>query len=161
MSRSREQRPIVTLRDADGATLEEQLPALVRALETGEAGARWAKTEEERRAGIRQDRWEELKKEAHAELAYQRNAERLHDELARRDAAAAMIAYADEVTAHAGGLQGDDAEAALGRAGWIRRHAERTSPLGGPLRVLEVTTCSHQELQPHMNGWSACGPYRH
>lgn len=72
-----------------------------------------------------------------------------------------MIAYADEITAHAAELGASDAAAALEWASWIRRHAERTSPLNGPLHVLEVTSSSHQDLQPHMNGWSSYGPYRH
>jgi hypothetical protein len=77
------------------------------------------------------------------------------------DAAAAMIAYVDEITAHAAELGAPGAAAALGWASWIRQHAELTNPLNGPLHVLEVTSCSHEELQPHMNGWSTHGPYRH
>ena len=42
----------------------------------------------------------------------------------------------------------------------IRQHAERTDPLNGPLRLEEVTSCSHEELQRHMRGWSTHGPYR-
>ncbi len=45
-------------------------------------------------------------------------------------------------------------------AKWIREHAERTDPLNGRLRLVEVTSCSHEELQPHMHGWSTHGPYR-
>jgi hypothetical protein len=45
-------------------------------------------------------------------------------------------------------------------AKWIRQHAERTDPLNGQLRLVEVTSCSHEELQPHMRGWSTYGPYR-
>lgn len=56
-------------------------------------------------------------KEAFAKLARERNTERLRDELARR--AAAIIAHADKVTAHAAGLQGPDAEAAPEWASWI------------------------------------------
>lgn len=48
---------------------------------------------------------------------------------------------------------------ASGRAG-SGRHAERTNPLNGPLRVLAATSCSHQELEPHMNGWSTYGPHQ-
>ena len=51
--------------------------------------------------------------------------------------------------------------AALGWAGRIRRHAEQTSPLNEELHVFEVSSCSHQEPEPHMNGWSSYGPYRH
>lgn len=151
---------VLTQRDTGGATLEDQLPALVRVLETSEAEAQWARKEEERRDAIRQARWEEVKKEAFAKVAYERNAQRLGEELARRDAAAAMTAYADEITAHADQLDAPGAAAAREWAGWIRRHAERTNPLNGPLRVLAVTSCSHQELEPHMNGWSTYGPHQ-
>jgi hypothetical protein len=51
------------------ATLEVQLPALVRVLEAGEAEAEWARKEEERRAAIRQDRWAEVKGEAFVHVA--------------------------------------------------------------------------------------------
>jgi hypothetical protein len=152
--------PVLTLRDAGGATLEDQLPALVRVLETGEAEARWARQEEERRDAIARARWEEVKNQAFTKVAYERNAQHLREQLARRDAAAAMTAYADEVTARAAELAAPDAAAALEWASWIRRHAELANPLNGPLHVLEVTSCSHEELQPHMNGWSAYGPYR-
>jgi hypothetical protein len=151
---------VLTQRDTGGATLEDQLPALIRVLETSEAEAQWARKEEERRDGIRRARWEEVKKEAFTKVAYERNAQRLGDELARRDAAAAMTAYADEINARADELDASGAAAAREWAGWIRRHAERTNPLNGPLRVVVVASCSHQELEPHMNGWSTYGPYR-
>jgi hypothetical protein len=64
------------------------LPALVRVLEVAEAEAEWALKEEERRAAVRQDRWEEVKREASVHVAYQRNADRLVADLARRDTAA-------------------------------------------------------------------------
>lgn len=155
-----EQQPILSLRDTDGATLEEQLPTVVHTLEVGEAEAQWALQEEERRAQIRQVRWEEVKKEAFAKLTYERNAERLRDELARRDAAAAMRAYAGEIDAHAASLGTSDQQRAREWAGWIRRHAESSDPINGSLQVIEVTTCNHSELQPHMNGWSTYGPHR-
>lgn len=72
-----------------------------------------------------------------------------------------MIAYVDEITACAAQLPEPEAAAALEWAGWIRRHAERTSPLNAPLHMVEITSCTHQELQPHVNGWSTYGPYRH
>jgi hypothetical protein len=105
LSRGWEDRAILSQRDTTGATLEVQLPALVRTLEIGEAEAEWARKEEERRSGIREVRWQEVKKEAFAKLTYERNAERLRDELARRDAAAAMCRYADEITTHAAQLE--------------------------------------------------------
>jgi hypothetical protein len=60
---------------------------------------------------------------------------------------------------HAAGPEASDAQAAREWADWIRQQAERTDPLNGPLRVVHVTSCSHEELQPHMNGWSTRGPY--
>jgi hypothetical protein len=94
-------------------------------------------------------------------VAYQRNAERLLTELDSRDAAAAMRAYADEIDVHATELEASDAQAAREWAEWIRDHAERTDPLNAPLLLAKVTSCSYEELQPHMHGWSAHGPYRH
>jgi hypothetical protein len=133
----------------------------VRTLEIGEAEAEWARKEEERRVGIREVRWQEVKKEAFAKLTYERNAERLRDQLARRDAAAAMCRYATEIITHAAQLEASDEASAREWASWIRQHAERTNPLNGPLLLIDVTSCSHEELQRHMNGWSAYGPYRH
>jgi hypothetical protein len=72
-----------------------------------------------------------------------------------------MCRYADEITTHAAQLEAPDAASAGEWARWICQHAERTNPLNGPLRLIEVTSCSHEELQRHMNGWSAYGPYRH
>ena len=129
-------------------------------LEIGEAEADWARKEEERRSEIREERWKEVKKEAFIHVAYERNAKRLLAELDSRDAAAAMRAYADEIDAHAAELEDPDAQAAREWAKWIRQHAERTEPLNGRLRLVEVTSCSHEELQPHMHGWSTYGPYR-
>jgi hypothetical protein len=118
------------------------LPGLVRVLEVGEAEAEWARKEEERRADIRKERWEEVKKwreevkkEAFIRVAYERNAERLLAELDSRGAAAAMRAYADEIDARAVALETPAAQAAREWAEWIREHAERTDPLNGPLRL--------------------------
>jgi hypothetical protein len=71
-----------------------------------------------------------------------------------------MRAYADEIAAHAAGLEASDAQAAREWADWIRQHAERTDPLNGSPHLMDVTSCSHEELQPHMDGWSTHGPYR-
>jgi hypothetical protein len=94
-------------------------------------------------------------------VGHERNAQRLLAELDSRDATAAMRAYADEINARAAALEDPAAQEAHEWAGWIREHAERTDPLNGPLRIEEVTSCSHEELQPHMRGWSTHGPYRH
>jgi hypothetical protein len=58
-----------------------------------------------RRAEIREDRWEEVRKEAFARVGYERNAERLLAELDGRDAAAATRAYADAIDARAAALE--------------------------------------------------------
>jgi len=82
---------VLALRDTSEATLEEQVPVLVRALETGEAERPSGPRRRESAApGSARARWEEARKEAFTKLAYERNAQRLRDELARRDAAAAM-----------------------------------------------------------------------
>jgi hypothetical protein len=130
-------------------------------LEIGQAEADWARKEEERRSEIREDRWKEVKKEAFVHVAYERYAKRLLTELDSRDTAAPMRAYADEIDARALALEAPAARAAREWAEWIRKHAERTDLLNGPLRLEEVSSCSHEELQPHMRGWSTHGPYRH
>lgn len=160
LTRGWEQHPVLSQRDTGKSTLEDQLPALIRSLEIDKAEADWARQEEERRSEIREERWKEVKREAFVHVAYQRNADRLVSDLARRDTAAAMRAYADEIAAHAAGLEASDALAAHEWADWIRQHAERTDPLNGPLSLMQVTSCSHEELQLHMNGWSTHGPYR-
>lgn len=160
LTKTWEQQPILSLCDTDEATLEEQLPTFMQRLEIFEAGAHWAREEETRRAEIRKVRWHEVRKEAFAALTQQRNAEKLRDELTRRDAAAAMRKYADEIDAITTQSTDFDSEAAHEWASWIRQHAETTDPLNGPLRIIQVTSCSHEELQPHMNGWSTHGPHR-
>lgn len=154
-----EQHPILNLRDTSEATLEEQLPTFIQYLETSEAKAHWAREEEARRSEIRKIRWHEVRKEAFAALNQQRNAEKLRDELTRRDAAAAMREYADEIDAVTARSADINAEAAHEWANWIRQHAETTDPLNGPLHIVQVTSCSHDELQPHMKGWSTYGPH--
>lgn len=149
-----EQRPILTVKDAHENALEDQLAVVVHTLEVAEAQAQWNRQEEQRRARIREERWEEVKADAFRALTYARNAERLCDELARREAAAAMRAYADDIDAHAASLESSARAAAEDWAGWIRRHADKTDPLNGPLQIVEVTSCHHEELQPYMNGWS-------
>ena len=151
---------VLAQRDTSGATLEEQLPALIRMLETSEAEAQWARKRTNAATPSARPAGKRSRREAFTKVAYERNAQRLGDELARRDAAAAMTAYADEITARADLLDAPGAAAAREWATWIRRHAERTNPLNGPLQVLAVTSCSHQELEPHMNDWSIYGPHR-
>ena len=160
LTRGWEQHPVFSQRDTGKSTLEDQLPALIRLLEIDRAEAGWARQEEGRRSEIREERWKEVKKEAFARVAYERNAKRLLAEIDSRGAAATMRAYADEIDARALTLAAPAAQAAHGWAEWIREHAERTDPLNGPLRLEEITSCSHEELQPHMNGWSTHGPYR-
>lgn len=107
-----EQHPVLSQRDTSKSTLEDQLPALIRVLEIGQAEADWARKEEERRSEIREDRCKEVKKEAFVHVAYERNAKRLLTELDSRDAAAAMRAYADEIDARASALEAPAARAA-------------------------------------------------
>lgn len=72
-----------------------------------------------------------------------------------------MRAYADDMAAHAAELEASDAQAAREWADWSRQHAERTDPLNGPLRLVQVTSCSLKNSGSTWNGWSTHGPYRH
>lgn len=160
LTRGWEQRPVLSQRDTAGVPLEDQLPLLFRDLEATEAEAAWARKEETRRAEIRRERWEEVKKEAFAKVAYERNAERLRDELQRRQAAAEMRQYAAEMIAHHSTSGATEGQSAREWADWIQQYAQRIDPLNGPLRVTQVSSCTYDELEPHMNGWSAYGPHR-
>lgn len=155
-----EDQTILSLCDTPGASIEEQLPTLIQKLEIAEAEADWSRQEERRRSEVRQTRWEEVKKEAFTKLTYERNAEMLRDQLKRRQAAAAMRTYADEVNAQADQISGPLRDEAREWSAWIRQHADSTDPINGPLRQLSVTSASHNDLEPHMNGWSSYGPYR-
>lgn len=155
-----EDRTILSLSDTPGRSIEEQLPTLIQKLEIAEAEADWSRQEERRRSEVRQTRWEEVKKEAFTKLTYERNADMLRDQLERRQAAAAMRTYADEVNAQADQLNGPLRDEARKWSAWIRQHADTTDPINGPLRQLCVTSASHNDLEPHMNGWSSYGPYR-
>ncbi|OBH00302.1 hypothetical protein A5696_16255 [Mycobacterium sp. E2699] len=155
-----EDKAILSFCDAPGASIEEQLPTLIHKLEIAEAEADWSRQEETRRSEIRQNRWEEVKKEAFTKLTYERNAEMLRDQLERRQAAATMRTYADEVNARADRLNDPFQDEARKWSAWIRQHADSTDPINGPLRLLCVTSASHNDLEPHMNGWSSYGPYR-
>lgn len=149
----------LSLRDTGSKPLESQLPVLIRKLEIAEAEADWSRQEESRRDQIREIRWREVKAEAFTKLTYERNAEQLHDQLRRRQAVATMRVYADEIEARAGQLD-QDRKDAVRWAAWIRQHADRTDPLNGALRPLHITSAKHEDLAPHMSGWSTYGPYR-
>ncbi|WP_319455601.1 MULTISPECIES: hypothetical protein [unclassified Mycobacterium] len=155
-----EDQTVLSLRDTVGASLEEQLPTLIRELEIAEAEADWSRQEESRRSKIRETRWEEVKQEAFTKLSYVRNAEMLRDQLERRQAAATMRTYANEIESRAEQFDDPDKEEAREWATWVRQHADRTDPINGPLHLLRVTSASHNDLAPHMNGWSTYGPYR-
>jgi hypothetical protein len=71
LTRVWEQYPVLSQRDTGKSTLEDQLPALIRLLEIDKTEAEWARKEEERRADIRKERWEEVKKEAFVRVAYE------------------------------------------------------------------------------------------
>jgi hypothetical protein len=131
LTRGWEQHPVLSQRDTGKSTLEDQLPALIRLLEIDKAEADWAQQEEERRSEIREERWKEVKKQAFARVAYERNAKRLLAELDSRDTAATMRAYADEIDERAASLAAPATQAARGWAEWIREHAERTDRLTG------------------------------
>ena len=160
LSRKWEDETVLSMRDEPGAPIEDQLPTLIRALETAEAEAVWSRKEEERRAEIRQARWEEVKRDALVKVAYDRNAAQLGEQVDRRQAAAVMRLFADDVVLCTEELDEPARTEATGWASWIRAHADHIDPLNGPLRLLRVTSASHDELGPHMNGWNTYGPYR-
>lgn len=153
-----EDQPVFSLQDAEGVRLEDQLPVLIRKLEIEEA--EWSRKEEDQHSQIREIHWKEVKQEAFIKLTYERNAKQLHDQLERRRAATEMRVYAQIIEAQAGQREGPEKEDALQWASWIRRYANRTDPISGPLRPLHVTSAKSNELEPYMNGWSAYGPYR-
>lgn len=151
---------IFSLQDTEDATLEDQLPMLIRKLEIGEAEAEWSRQEEDRRSEIRKIRWKEVEQEALTKLTYERNAKQLHDQLERRQAAAEMRVYAQEIETQAEQYGGIEKEEAFKWAAWIRQYADQTDPISGPLRPLHITSAKSDELEPYMNGWSVYGPYR-
>jgi hypothetical protein len=160
LTRGWEQHPVLSQRDTGRSTLEDQLPALIRLLEIDKTEAEWARKEEERRADIRKERWEEVKKEAFGRVGYERNAERLLAELGSRDAAAAMRAYADEIDARAAALK-PRPRRRLGRVDprACRAHgpAERaTAPRGGHLLQPRRTPAAHAWLE-HLRAVPALG----
>lgn len=59
LTRGWERPPVLSQRDTGRSTLEDQLSAFIRLLEIDKAEAEWAQKEEERRADIRTERWEE------------------------------------------------------------------------------------------------------
>jgi hypothetical protein len=71
-----------------------------------------------------------------------------------------MRTYANEIDSRAEQFDDPERDQAGGWATWIRQHADRTDPINGPLHLLRVTSASHNDLPPHMNGWSTYGPYR-
>ena len=155
-----EDQTVLSFFDTPDATIEAKLPTLIYKLEVAEAEADWSRQEEARRSEARQTRWEEVKKEAFTKLTYERNAEMLRDQLERRQAAAAMRTYADEVNARADKLSDPVRDEARNWSAWIRQHADDTDPINGPLRLTCVTSASHNDLEPHMSGWSSYGPFR-
>lgn len=160
LTKAWDDQPVLSLRDTGGASLEEQLPVLIRKLEIAESDADWSRQEESRRSEIRKVRWEEVKREAFTKLTYERNADRLRQEIEQWRAGASIRAYAEEVEARAELLDESRRDEARQWAAWAREHADRTDPLNGPLRRVEVRSATYDELQPHMGGWSAYGPYR-
>lgn len=160
LSKKWEDGTVQSIRDEPGAPIEDQLPTLIRALEIGEAEADWSRKEEERRDEIRKARWEEVKREAFVKVAYDRNAAQLGGQLDRRKDAAAMRMYADDIESRTEEIDEPARTEATEWVTWIRQHADRIDPLSGPLRLLCVTSATHDELMPHMNGWSTFGPYR-
>lgn len=160
LSKKWEEQTVLSIRDELGAPIEHQMPTLIRTLEIAEAEAEWSRQEEERRAQIRKVRWEEVKQEALVKVGYDRNAAQLGEQLDRRQAAATMRIYADDIESWMEQLDEPTRMEATEWAAWIRQHAERVDPLNGPLRLVRVASASHEELGPHMNGWSTHGPYR-
>lgn len=155
-----EDKAMLSVCDSSDGSIEEKLPMLIHKLEIAEAEAGWSRQEEKRRSEARQARWEEVKREAFTKLTYQRNTEMLHDQLERRQAAAVMRTYANEIDAQADLRNGPDGDEARNWSAWIRQHAAEADPINGPLRLTCITSASHNELEPHMNGWSTYGPHR-
>ena len=75
-------------------------------------GNDWARLGKRTPLGDPRGALEKVKRESFVHVAYQRNADRLVADLAHRNTAAAMRAYADEFAAHAAELEASDAQAA-------------------------------------------------
>lgn len=160
LTRKWEDETVLSLRDEPGAPLEDQLPGLIRTLEIAEAEDVWARKEEKRRAEIRAVRWEEVKAEAFVKVAYDRNAAQLREQVEQWQYVTEMRNYADAVADRAAELNGEVRAEAAAWAEWIREHADRVDPLLRPLERLRAKSATHDELGPHMNGWSTYGPHR-
>lgn len=145
------------LSDEPGAPLEDQLPVLIRKLELRVAEEKWEWQERERRQKIRQERGEEIRAAVVEKVRYERNTKQAVSQLKDRQTAAWLRDYADEVDVRAGQLDGEAAVAAGEWAKWLRDHADRVDPLEGELRVIHKIQATHEELQPHMQGWSTYG----
>lgn len=148
-----------TWNDDKKRTLEEQLPSLFRRLDVAAAENDWERQEAERRRGLTQQRWAQIRAAAVEKYRYAKRAEQLEVELERRESARQMRAYADEITAQASDRNGEGRADARAWADWIRGHASKIDPLNAAeLRPPTFDDFTDTDLQPWLGGWTAYGP---
>ncbi|WP_340699060.1 hypothetical protein [Cellulosimicrobium funkei] len=153
------QPPVGSWSDEKKRTLEEQLPDLFRHLDIAAAETEWERQETERRRRLVQRRWAQVRAAAVEKYRYAKRADQLEAELERRESARQMRAYADEITAGAGDLDGEGQADACAWADWIREHASKTDPLNGArLRVPAFDHFKEADLEPWLGGWTSYRP---
>jgi hypothetical protein len=156
-----EDQTVLSLRDTVGAPLEDQLPSLIREL-----------ADRRSRSGLVSPGGIATFQDPRDPLGTG-EAGSVHEALLRTQCRAASgptgtigrppqtcERTTDEIDCRLRQFAGSEEEKAREWAAWIRQHADRTDPINGPLHLMRVTSASHNDLAPHMAGWSTYGPYR-
>lgn len=145
--------------DEKKRALEERLSELFRHLDIAAAKNDWERQEAERRRGLVQQRWAQIRAAAVEKYRYAKRAEQLEAQLERRESARQMRDYADEINARAGDLDGEGQADARAWGDWIREHASKTDPLNATeLRLPAFDDFTDTDLQPWLSGWTSYGP---
>jgi len=144
--------------DRQSWVLGEKLPELFREMAIRDAEARHRRLEEEKRAVDRRQRWEVAMDRARAQVAEDRRAAHLRQEIAAANEARAVRDHCDrlETTAHERGIL----EGELDWIAWARQYADRIDPFQSPRLLPADPEVGPDELKPYLGGLSPYGPDR-
>lgn len=146
-------------RDAKRATLEEQLPDVLRELEIRAAEDSWRRLQEQRQAQDKSRHWERVMDQARHDFRQAQLAAVLREQLKNWRLGQELDAYLAAMEASIPGIVGERQQmAATEWLTWAREYRRSVDPLANPLAMLTVPEPTPEDLKPFLQGWNPYGP---
>jgi hypothetical protein len=154
----RDSRP-AEFKDTSKASLEDQLPALLRELEIRAREDAHRRLQEERQAEQKRRRWERAMEQARHEFHEAARIEELTRQLEAWRLANDLGQYLSAMREKIATITNKSARAAAENwLAWVGQYHKTIDPLASSLEMPPERTPSREDLRPFLRGWSPYGP---